>query len=67
MDKHGGEVSPSDFDLAAQACGHNTATGIGAQNARADYRVWDLLREIDSVVASSTAHTRAYRAAEASS
>lgn len=34
---------PSDFELAAQACGHDTTTGIGASDARRDPRVWDLL------------------------
>lgn len=44
MDDLTGDVSvPSDFDLAAQACGYDTTTGIGAQLARGDHRVWDLL------------------------
>lgn len=30
------------FDLAARACGHNPDTGVGAENARHDPRVWDL-------------------------
>lgn len=34
---------PTDFDVAAQACGHDTTTIIGAENARHDRRVWDLL------------------------
>lgn len=42
MDKVRAEPS-SDFDLAAQACGHDTTTGVGAENARHDHRVWDLL------------------------
>lgn len=32
-----------DFDLAAQVCGHDTTTGVGAANARADHRVYDFL------------------------
>jgi hypothetical protein len=34
-----------DFDIAAAVCGHDTTTAIGAENARHDHRVWDLLDE----------------------
>lgn len=44
MDHVTGEPSvPSDFELAARVCGHDTTTWVGAENARHDYRVWDLL------------------------
>lgn len=34
---------PSDFDFAAELCGHDTSTATGASDARHDHRVWDVL------------------------
>lgn len=38
-------ASQSIFDLAARACGHDPDTGVGAENARHDRRVWDLAEQ----------------------
>lgn len=42
-DTFGDPSAPSDFDLAAAVCGHDTTTVDGASAARHDYRVWDVL------------------------
>lgn len=36
-------ASITDFDIAAAVCGHDTSTTVGAENARHDRRLWDLL------------------------
>lgn len=47
MGQRTGEPSvPSDFELAAQVCGYDTTTGVGAELARADYKVWDVLNGV---------------------
>lgn len=33
------------FDLAARALGHDPDSVVGAENARHDYRVWDLAEQ----------------------
>lgn len=33
------------FDLAARACGHDPTSVTGAEDARHDFRVWDLAEQ----------------------
>lgn len=58
MDKPTGQSS---FDTAAQLLGHDSTSAVGAENARHDHRVWDLLDHIDNLVAEASATTTAYR------
>lgn len=62
MDQRAGDVRlPTDFELAAQALGHDATTTVGAADARRDHRVWDLLDEIDRTVIDATAFIRDVR------
>lgn len=39
-------VPPIAFDVAAVLCGHNIHSEVGVENARHDYRVWDLVEQV---------------------
>lgn len=67
MDQPAAEPSVlSDFELAAQACGHDPGTAVGASDARADHRVWDLLDHIDDIVRIAHEQNVEYRSREES-